>query len=1202
MNSHHIIHTGWFVLMAIVACGAEHLHAAEPVLLRASLAKPGPVLVGERVIIRVELLTTTTFASAPVFDLPTISGALLMQIEDRPVLGTAEIDGESYAVQQHELALFVMRPGVAQVPSFTVRLESPPRFGEKPDEHRLTTPALQVEARMPAGAENLAGLIATQELHVHQTWQPQPTKAHVGDAFTRTVTLTAPAVPGMVFPPLPLAKVDGLAVYSKPPVVQDQIERSDFTGERIDTVTYICEHPGQFTLPALVIPWWDLKNQKLMQATLPAVTLEVAPGPAASVDAAAAGEEAPGWPWLGCITGAVLLLAAAVAATWRQGGALLAAWERSREQRQGSEAALFARVLDTCRASEVKATYDALLRWLDSTHHGPEAATIGDFLGRHPDADLRRQVEALQESFLGRATDWNGVALADALRRARRKDLHWRIATDKARLPALNPPWISMLLVVAFFPCLARGLVEAATTMANPTYVGGQVCEACHPREAERWKGSDHALAMQPANSATVLGNFDNAIFEKDGVTSTFFSRDGEYFVRTDGPDGQLHEYKIAYTFGVDPLQQYLIAFPNGRYQALSIAWDSRPTAAGGQRWFHLYPHEKIDHRDILHWTGPLQNWNFMCADCHSTNLQKGYRLAEDRYQTTWSDIDVSCEACHGPGSRHVEWAQGSPSGRSDPDPTHGLVALLKDTSGGVWTFPPGEAIARRTKPPSSRAEVETCGRCHARRAQVWGDYQPGQPLEQSYHVALLDESLYHADGQIRDEVYEYGSFLQSKMYQAGVTCSDCHDPHSGHLRAQGNALCAHCHLPAKYDGPQHHFHKADIKGGQCVSCHMIERFYMVIDGRRDHSFRVPRPDLSVKVGTPNACTDCHGGRTAQWAADAVVQWYGPQRKGGWHYGEAIDAGQHARTDAERLLVQTVENTTLPAIVRATALNLLPRYLSPQSFRVVEPSLRDHDPLVRRAAAAALSAVEPRARATLGVPLLRDPIRTVRLETVSSLVDVPRHVYSPDQLATLDQVIAEYRQVQAFNADRAEAQVNLGALDARLGNSAAAEGAYRAAIRLQPAFIPAYINLADLYRQQGQEDMVAQTLRAALQADPANGAAYHALGLSLVRQQRLRDAIPELAQAARLRPDVPRYAYVYGVALHEAGQVQQALQVLTEAHQRHPADRDILAALVEYHRQAGDRQAAIAWARKLVEVSPGDVQARRLLDSLERER
>ncbi len=761
--------------------------------------------------------------------------------------------------------------------------------------------------------------------------------------------------------------------------------------------------------------------------------------------------------------------------------------------------------------------------------------------------------------------------------------------------------WIALLLVVALLPGGERPPAESGTAMATATYVGSQACGSCHPNEMERWQSSDHGRAMQPANHTTVLGDFHHATFEKDGVTSTFFRRDGDYFVRTDGPDGQLQEYKIAYTFGVDPLQQYLIAFPNGRYQALSIAWDTRPAVAGGQRWFHLYPHEKIDHRDILHWTGPLQNWNFMCADCHSTNLQKNYRAAGDRFKTTWSDINVSCEACHGPGSRHVEWARDAQQGGSYPDPAHGLVVPLKDSSGGAWPFPTGQAIARRNTPLASRLEVETCGRCHARRAQIWGDYQPGQPLADAYRVAFLEEALYHADGQIRDEVYEYGSFLQSRMYQAGVTCSDCHDPHSSRLRAQGNALCAQCHLSSTYDGPQHHFHKAATEAAQCVSCHMSKRFYMVVDGRRDHSFRVPRPDLSAKIGTPNTCTDCHAGRTAQWAADAVAQWYGPQRRAGWHYGEAIDAGRHARADAERLLVRAVEDMTIPAIVRATAVSLLPRYLGPPSFRAVETSLRDPDPLVRRAAAAALAAVEPQARVALGVPLLRDPIRTVRLEAVSSLADVQRPFYTPAQWATLEEGLAEYRQAQAFNADRAESHVNLGALDARLGNPEAAEAAYRTALRLQPSFIPAYINFADLYRQQGREDRVAQTLREALQVDSENAATHHALGLSLVRQQRLGDSVPELAKATQLRPDMARYAYVYGVALHEMGQVPQALQVLREAHQRHPGDRDILVALAEYARQAGDRQAAIAWARKLVALSPGDGQARRLLESLERQ-
>ena len=424
--------------LAIFVHGAAPVHAAEPALLRASIAKPGPVLVGEHVTMIVELLTVTTFASAPVFELPKISGALLMQIEERPILGTEEVDGESYTVQRHELALFVMRPGVALIPPFTVRFESPPHFGEKPLEYRLTTPALQVEARMPPGAENLPGLIAARELTVDQTWYPQPQKARVGDAFTRTVTLTAPDVPAMVLPPLPLAKVEGLAVYPKPPVVQDQVERGDLIGKRTETVTYVCEHPGRFTLPALVIPWWDLKNQQLMRVTLPAVTLEVEPGPVQSADTTAPASTTPG-RWLWWALAAVLLLIAAVAALWTKRRALLAVWERGRTPHQADEAGLFAQLLAACRANDAKAAYNALLHWLDARHHGPDAATIAGFLTRHPEAELRRQVEALQESVLGRATGWNGVTLADALRRVRRQMSDGVATVDREGLPPLNP-------------------------------------------------------------------------------------------------------------------------------------------------------------------------------------------------------------------------------------------------------------------------------------------------------------------------------------------------------------------------------------------------------------------------------------------------------------------------------------------------------------------------------------------------------------------------------------------------------------------------------------------------------------------------------------------------------------------------------------------------------------------------------------------
>jgi tetratricopeptide (TPR) repeat protein len=379
----------------------------------------------------------------------------------------------------------------------------------------------------------------------------------------------------------------------------------------------------------------------------------------------------------------------------------------------------------------------------------------------------------------------------------------------------------------------------------------------------------------------------------------------------------------------------------------------------------------------------------------------------------------------------------------------------------------------------------------------------------------------------------------------------------------------------------------------------MPRRVYMGVDGRRDHALRVPRPDLSVTLGTPNACTDCHAPKTARWAADAVAKWYGAGRRQEWHYGEALHAGRSGRADAASLLVRTVGDTKVPAIARATALSLLARYPGPGTLAVVQRAVQDADPLVRRAAADVLDAAEPAARIALGVPLLRDPVRTVRLEALGGLLDVPRASFSGEQLDALERAIVEYRQIQAFNADRAEGHANLGMLELRLGNAEAARSAFETAIRLQPSFGPARLHLADLYRAQGREDLAETTLRAALQVDPDDGDAREALGLSLVRQKRLKEALPELARAARLRPDVARYAYVHAVALHQAGDVRQALQVLKQAHLRHPGNREIVVALAEYHAAAGDRDGAIGWARTLVRMSPDDEQARRLLQSLE---
>ncbi len=379
---------------------------------------------------------------------------------------------------------------------------------------------------------------------------------------------------------------------------------------------------------------------------------------------------------------------------------------------------------------------------------------------------------------------------------------------------------------------------------------------------------------MQLADERSVLGDFDNATFEYAGTTSTFSKRNGQFVVRTDGREGQVADYRIQYIFGATPLQQYLIEFPGGRMQALSIAWDSRPKEQGGQRWFHLYPNERVTYQDELHWTRPQQNWNFMCADCHSTNLKKNYDRTAHVYKTTWSEINVACEACHGPGSRHLEWTQQDSQASEKSDPTKGLTVVFQERRTNHWIGDAQNGTARPQNPKPIRAEIEVCAPCHARRTTIAEDFAAGKPFLDYYQPSLLEPRLYQIDGQQREEVYTWGSFLQSKMYHQGVTCSDCHEPHSLKLHAPGNAVCSRCHARAKYDTASHSFHEPSGAAGQCVSCHMPATTYMVVDPRRDHSLRVPRPDLSVQYGVPNACNQCHEDRSPQWAADWILEWY----------------------------------------------------------------------------------------------------------------------------------------------------------------------------------------------------------------------------------------------------------------------------------------------------------------------------------------
>ncbi len=715
-------------------------------------------------------------------------------------------------------------------------------------------------------------------------------------------------------------------------------------------------------------------------------------------------------------------------------------------------------------------------------------------------------------------------------------------------------------------------------------FVGATACAACHADQFKRWTDSHHDLAMQEATEDTVLGDFGDARLTHFGVTSSFYRKDGKFMVRTEGVDGELQDFEVKYTLGVDPLQQYLIEFPGGRLQALGLAWDTRMKAQGGQRWFHLYPDEKIAHDDELHWTRSSQNWNSMCAECHSTNLQKNYDPGAKRFATTWSEIDVSCEACHGPGSDHVVWAEKKP-GWEKFDGDKGLELLLDERKGVAWSIDPQTGHAKPSKRRTSDKEIEMCARCHSRRSPITRDYAYGDRLMDHYMPRRLDEGLYFADGQIDDEVYVYGSFLQSKMYQAGVTCSDCHEPHSLELKAPGNGVCLACHQASKYDVTAHHFHQVGTTGASCAECHMPPRNYMVVDPRHDHSMRIPRPDLSVKLGTPNACNSCHKDRSSEWAVERVEAWYGQTPKGFQTYATVLHNARNPTPAAGSDLAALIRNTQAPAIARATSLAEIGPYLNRSTVDVLTANVADESPLVRAAILTALESTPPGIRVRLAWPLLSDPVRAVRIEAARLLASVPTGELKSAQRDLLKEGIQEYIDAQLAMAERPEAQVNLGNLYAARGEMTRAKSAYRAAIDLGPDFVPAFVNLAGLHRAQGNEAEAEALLRRAIGSLPKNGDLHHALGLSLVRQKRLEDAVEHLRLAATLNKENSRYVYVYAVALNSTGKTQQAIMVLQGAHNTYPNNTDILSALIAFHRDAGNLEQASHYAKKLSALS-----------------
>jgi len=743
-----------------------------------------------------------------------------------------------------------------------------------------------------------------------------------------------------------------------------------------------------------------------------------------------------------------------------------------------------------------------------------------------------------------------------------------------------------LILVVFSSFCLAYNCTrsgdnqtESATSDETPQtfdhrFVGDRTCQSCHQEQWDEWKGSHHHYAMALPDTESVRGDFSDVEFTEGSDRYRFYRQGEDFMVEAPGQDGQSQAYRVEYTFGWEPLQQYLVDIGKGKFQALHAAWDSEK-----QEWFSLYPDEKFEPGDWLHWTGGAMNWNTMCADCHSTGVSQNYIAEADSFHTSYFGITVGCESCHGPGREHTELMDSEEGSRASAERIRKDLALAGN--------------------PSQSIEISTCAPCHSLRQKLTNNFPHTGDYLDHYDPSLPHPETYFPDGQIREEVYVYGSFLQSRMHAEGVQCSDCHDPHSLQLKTNidDNSLCMQCHEP-QYNSPEHHFHEPNTESSQCISCHMTGRYYMQVDFRRDHSFRVPRPDLSRTYDTPNACNGCHENRSPEWAAQAIEEWYGPERPD--HFSAVLSRASAEGPEASEALTSLIADTAQPEIIRATAIWYLGQFSPQQHADLFRRELESESPLIRKSAAKALGNLPSEVRRTSLPAALDDSTRAVRLAAVSGLTEFEEASFGPALRQAFAQALDEYRQQLEVSAYFPQGQMNRGRFYEQRGETGKAIRAYRRAIEIDPHFNPARVNLAMLYNTQGRNDEAEKLLRTVTEQEPGFGRGWYSLALLLAEEGRLDESIPYFDKASQLISGDSRVHYNRAIALQTLGRPQQAKQAYRQALELEPDNPDYLYGIVTLYSQQERYSDALAYAEKLKRLFPGNRQIEKLIEEIKK--
>ncbi|OQY04790.1 MAG: hypothetical protein B6I20_02465 [Bacteroidetes bacterium 4572_117] len=735
---------------------------------------------------------------------------------------------------------------------------------------------------------------------------------------------------------------------------------------------------------------------------------------------------------------------------------------------------------------------------------------------------------------------------------------------------------IGSILLIFFFISLIKCSLNKKKQLSHtkPTFVGSKTCVECHKKEFDDWVGSDHQLAMDTANAKSVVADFNNTTHAFKGFTSKFYKKGNKFYVYTQGPEGKPEEYEIAYTFGVRPLQQYVIAFDKGRFQLLPIAWDVQTNS-----WYHMgetvYEDLEIKHDDWLYWTNNGQNWNGMCVECHTTNYHKGYNPETHEFNSTYSEINVSCEACHGPASIHNEWATIVEEDRPE-------IA-----NSGFFV---------KQKNLNTEEMLDQCAYCHSRRSGLGDNKHTGNSYMDQFIPQLGKAPYFHIDGQILEEDYVFASFTQSKMHNEHVRCADCHDIHGLKLKKDGNGVCYQCHTEEKYASYGHHFHKGDKmkgllsnngvyeigNGTQCVDCHMTGAKFMGVDFRRDHSIRIPRPDLTRTIGTPNACKGCHSDEKPEWAEKHIKDWY--KHEPPLHYGTVFAAAEKFEPGVDRQLSKLVQNDSSSNMVKSIAISYLSNYQAEQNSKVIENELNNNNPMIRYTAISNYFHPNREYYIDKIKGLLLDSIKSIRIEASQKLLEIPNVQVGKDYEKPYNDALAEYIAYLNHSSDFAGSRHNSGNLYQNLKQYNRAVKEYKEAIRIDKFFIPAYINLAILYSQIKQIDKAESVLLSLINTGESGYEGYYYLGLIKSEKNKFNEAIKYLLKAAEINPNMSRIYYNLGLLYHKTGKKTKAENALKKAISISPGNLDYLHALNYFYTQEKQLKKAELIAKQINEI------------------